>query len=369
MLSASVAGRVGFVLALVCLGLVVPVQTLAQSEPDADLSQIVFAATQQTPRYTEGSVVALSDGRLLFAVTEFTGSGSDFAQAQIVARESADGGRTWGPRRVLQPNTGRMNVMSVTLRRLGDRVAMFYLQKNSFSDLDAYVRFSSDDAATFGPPVLVTDLAGYHVVNNDRVTRLSSGRLLVPAASTPDVRKDNHFRSRCFLSDDDGRSWRAGSGTLDAPRRGAMEPDVVELRDGRVLMIVRTQLGDIGTSKSADGGQTWTPLKLAGLKAPEAPATIRRIPSTGDLLLLWNNTWTAGAGHGGKRTPLTAAVSADDGATWQHVRNLESDPRRTYSYPSLMFHQGRAIMTYWDRPDDAGYSCRFRSLPVTWFYR
>ena len=341
---------------------------------DEDVGVMVFPATKDNPRYTEGSVVELDDGSLLFAVTEFFGTGSDFAKAHIVARQSTDGGRTWGKKRVLQKNTGGMNVMSVTLRRLPTRkqprrIAMFYLQKNSHSDLDLYVRFSTDEAKTFGERILVTPAPGYHVVNNDRVTRLSSGRLLAPAASTSDVGKVNHFTSRCFISDDDGLTWRAGKAAVDLPKRGAMEPEVVELNDGRVLMIMRNQLGTISKSYSKDGGETWGEPGDLGVTAPEAPATLRRIPSTGDLLLIWNNNHEPGAGHGGKRTPLTAAISSDEGKTWKNVRNLETDPKLTYSYTSLTFAQGRAVMTYWvgDR-SKRNWSAKVRSLPVGWFY-
>lgn len=342
--------------------------------PKEDVARIVFPATKSNPRYTEGSVVELNDGSLLFAVTEFFGTGSDFAKAHIVGRQSMDGGRTWGKKRILQKNTGGLNVMSATLRRLPakgapDRIALFYLQKNSHSDLDLYARYSTDECQTFSERILVTPNPGYHVVNNDRVTRLSNGRLLAPAASTPDVTKVNHFTCRCYISDDEGLTWRAGKAAVDLPKRGAMEPEVIELKDGRVLMIMRNQLGTISKSYSKDGGDTWSAPGDLGLTAPEAPATLRRIPATGDLLLIWNNTYTAGAGHGGERTPLTAAVSTDEGDTWKNVRNLETNPKLTYSYTSLAFARDRAIMTYWvgDR-SKRQWSAKFRSLPVSWFY-
>jgi sialidase-1 len=166
----------------------------AAADPQEDLSQVVYPATKEHPRYTEGSILELADGSLLYAATEFAGSGSDFSKAHIVGRRSVDGGRSWQAPRVLQPRTGEMNVMSVTLRRLAapapeGTIAMFYLEKNAFDDLRVYVRFSQDEARTFGSATRVTPDPGYHVLNNDRVTQLASGRLLVPVASTPDVRK------------------------------------------------------------------------------------------------------------------------------------------------------------------------------------
>ena len=154
------------------------------------------------------------------------------------------------------------------------------------------------------------------------------------------------------------------------PKRGAMEPEVVELKDGRVLMIVRTQLGIIAAVRSSDGGETWGAPVSLDVKAPEAPATLRRIPSTGDLLLIWNNTYTAGAGHGGKRTPLTAAISSDEGMVWRNVRNLETDKSKTFAYTSVTFVRDRVVLSYWESGPAAGQlSTRFRSLPVSWFYR
>jgi sialidase-1 len=335
----------------------------------ADVSNLLWKATKKNPRYTEGSIVELADGSLLFAVTEFQDSGSDFAKAHIVGRVSKDGGRTWGVPRELQKNTGGLNVMSVTLRRIGASLAMFYLQKNAVNDLDMYLRKSDDEGQTFGPATLVTADAGYHVVNNDRVIQLSSGRLLVPAASTADVRTVNHFVSHCYISDDAGKTWRNGKGQLDAPKRGAMEPEVIELNDGRVLMIVRTQLGYVGKSYSSDGGDTWSKLESLGVRAPEAPSTLRRVPSTGDLVLIFNDNFTPGAGHGGKRTPLTAAISSDEGLTWKNVGNLEPDASKTYSYTSLTFVRDRAVMSYWEGDANRSLSCRFRSIPVGWFYR
>jgi sialidase-1 len=320
-------------------------------------------------------VIVLRDGRLLHATTEFLGSGSDFATARLIAVESSDGGRTWGPRRVLQENVGVQNVMSVTFRRLTGLarfegpIGLFYLVKNSPGDLHVFLRVSDDEGATFGDPARVTDRAGYHVLNNDRVTVLATGRLVVPVASTDDVlRRGSRFVSTCYLSDDLGKSWRRSKGEVECPMRGAMEPEVVERTDDRLLMHVRTQTGRIMVSESADGGETWSGARLWGVRAPEAPSTVRRLPSTGHWLLIWNDCFRDDATKA-RRTPLTAAISTDEGKTWSHRRDLEASVGHSYAYTSVAFHKGRALLTYYVCDEATGrISSRFRSVPIAWFY-
>lgn len=294
----------------------------------------VYAATEAHPRYSEGSIAELADDSLLYATTEFSGGVEDEASARIVARRSSDRGRTWGPQRTLQENVGRKNVMSVSLKRYRSEglsgLGMFYLVKDGPSDLRVYLRLSEDEAETFGAPILVTRGPGYHVLANDRVAQLLDGRLVVPVSWTRDAREEDRYVSFAYLSDDGGQTWVAGRGKVALPRRGAMEPDVAELRDGRVLMIVRTQLGSIYASVSEDRGDTWSAAEDWGVPSPESPATLRRIPATGHLLLVWNPVYSPGADHGGRRVPLAAAVSRDEGT-------------------------GRI-------------SSRFRSVPLGWFY-
>lgn len=344
-----------------------------ESPADADISSNVYPATESNPRWSEGSVLPLRDGTLLFATTRFIGGGADASHADIVGRESRDGGRTWGDLRLLQENVGERNVMSVTLRRLDpNRVAdgpigMFYLVKNGDTDLNVFLRISEDEGQTFGEPIPVTDRPGYHVMNNDRVTQLESGRLLCPMSFTLDQAKENHYRSKCFYSDDGGLHWKAGQGEVDLPKRGAMEPEVIEMKDGGVLMIVRSQLGRIYAARSSDGGDTWSAAEAWGPPAPEAPSTLRRIPSTGDLVLVWNNNVDTTHHHSGKRTPLSIATSSDEGQSWSSVRNLEDNPDETYAYTSIAFYKDRMLLSYYVG-SDGRISSRFRSLPVTWLY-
>jgi sialidase-1 len=363
------------ILALAALSAFSPAAWMAEPV----IASFIAEATTENPRNTEADVLVLRDGTLFAAWAEFYGGSRDDAPARIAAARSTDGGRTWGGRTVIQENSGKANVMSVSLlrSRSGD-VLFFYLQKNSLSDLKAYVRRSTDDAKTWGPPVLVTADDGYHVMNNARVIQLKSGRLLAPVASTRQVwTKNDDFRTSVYLSDDDGRTWRRGRTLLTAPKRGAMEPGLIEMKDGRVMQIIRTQTGYIWRSFSSDGGDTWTEAAPWNIEAPEAPSTLAAVPGTGDWLLVWNPKveWSnpektvLGANHGGARTPLAAMISRDEGRTWSRPRNLEADPAITYAYTSVTFHQGRALLSYYHFPKGGRMlSLKFKSVPLDWFY-
>lgn len=340
---------------------------------DTVIVRDAYPATAAHPRYSEGSIIVLRDETLLFAITEFSEGSGDDAASRILARASSDGGTTWGEPRVLQENIGRQNVMSVTLRRLDPAqpssgpIGMFFLVKNSPSDLKVHLRVSEDEARTFGPLVCVTDRPGYHVMNNDRVTVLANGRIICPVSWSPDWQRVNRFVAQCFFSDDGGKTWQAGSTQVELPKRGAMEPEVIELTGGRLLMILRTQLGCIGAAYSDDRGDTWGEPDTLGVAAPEAPATIRRIPSTGDLLLVWNHTFMPGADHGGPRTPLTLALSRDEGRSWRHFRNLEDRRDQGFAYASVAFLQDRVLLSYWVQ-EKQRISARFRSVPIRALY-
>ncbi len=315
------------------------------------------------PRNTEGAFLTLRDGRILFAYTRFTGGDDDHAAATIAARYSSDGGATWTPEDVtLVEREGEMNVMSVSLLRLKDgRIALFYLRKNSVFDCKPFVRVSSDEGNTWSEPVQCITEPGYWVLNNDRVVQLDSGRLVMPVALHSPL--ENNYNPRgvamVYLSDDAGQTWRPGQTVLECPtdsRRGFQEPGVVSLKDGHLLMFIRTRLGSQYLAISSDDGETFTEAKPSSIQAPLAPASIKRIPNTGDLLLVWNDhssvpeAWRADESvtpaREGRRTPLTLAISKDEGQTWIHQQDLLNHPDGWYCYTAIHFHNDSVLLGF-----------------------
>lgn len=323
------------------------------------------------PRNSEGSFVTLADGRILFAYTRYYGeSWADQATARICGRISDDGGRTWSDRdNVIVENEGRQNVMSVSLLRLQNgRLALWYLRKNSVADCRLMMRTSQNEGQSWSRATLCIPAPGYFVVNNDRVIQLRSGRLVVPAAyhrgTMPPGRKhegavDYRGIALFYLSDDGGRTWRESKDWWALPVRsgsGLQEPGVVELADGRLYAYCRTDVGCQYEMFSEDGGETWTSPHASGFSSPPSPLSIKRIPSTGDLLEVWNDHSerlvpvkredVSFQSKSWGRTPLVSAISRDEGKTWERHKLLEADPERGFCYTAIHCTDDAVLLAY-----------------------
>ena len=318
---------------------------------------LVIAPSKDNPRNGEGDIIELKDGRLALVYTRFATGGSDHSPADLAMRTSGDRGMTWSDDRILVPNEAQRNVMSVSLlreKKSGD-ILVFYLRKNDPNDdCLLYVRRSGDELQSAGDPVLATPIPGYQVVNNDRVIQLTGGRLLVAAAHHTDA--EGKFTGRgvpvSYYSDDEGRSWKAGEPVFPlrkTPPSYVQEPGLVELKDGRVWMFMRTGHGCQYGCYSSDRGQTWTkPKPIEALASPRSPATIERIPWSGGLLCLWNDH-TGWHNHppDPRRSPLAMTISNDEGASWAPSRVLDGEWKGSYCYMSLTFLDDRALISYY----------------------
>ena len=308
---------------------------------------------ENNPRNSEGDFITLKNGRILFIYSHYTGgSTSDHAPAYLAGRFSDDRGKTWSKEdfTVLE-NEGGMNVMSVSLLRLQNgNIALFYLRKNSTTDCIPMMRISTDEAGTWSAPVAcIADQKGYFVLNNNRVIQLKNGRLLLPVSlhQTPE---DDKFSAKgklfSYYSDDNGTTWQCSAEVPNPSGIVSQEPGVVELKDGTVMMLIRAGGGFQQLSRSKDKGQTWSPMVAGNLPSPLSPASIARIPSTGDLLVVWNNNDGSNPQTKGKRTPLTVAISKDEGKTWGYITDIETDPVGWYCYIAVHFTKKDVLLGY-----------------------
>lgn len=323
------------------------------SQPDWAKKVLQLPPGPDNPRNSECAFVTLRDGSILMVYSHFYGkSSSDYAAANLSSRRSRDGGVTWTTAdSIVVPNEGGMNVMSVSLLRLaGGRIALFYARKNAHADCIPMVRYSDDEAVTWSEPKpCITDEPGYYVLNNDRVIQLADGRLLMPVSrhQTPTQPWQARGRIFCYLSDDEGKTWNRGAEIPNPDTVMTQEPGVVELRDGRIMMFMRTDAGVQYLSYSSNKGMTWSPAQRSKIPSPVSPASIKRIPGSKTLVMLWNLNDGSDPELKGKRTPLAVAISRNEGRTWIKPQMLETDRDGWYCYTALHFTpQGQLLAGY-----------------------
>jgi sialidase-1 len=315
-----------------------------------------------------GDFLQLKDGSLLFSYTD----------GDIKVIRSTDQGQTWGEPRVLvkAPPRGYIAHPSFLRLRSGAIMSTYIYSTHPATPYFAhnYYRLSTDEGQTWSDQFCYTAYPGYLLVHNDRLSTLSTGRILAVAEYKmymPSTEDHSGYVGMSFYSDDEGLSWHPSANTVDmygSDKVEVQEADAVELKDGRLLMFARTYSGWPVFAYSEDKGATWgPPIPRKDIKMPYAGLpTVRRLPSTGDLLFIWisERSQDKEKPQVHRRCTLTAAISQDEGQTFVSQRNIASNPEDDFGYQAVEFLPDGTVLV--------GYHCReglrLARIGVDWFY-
>ncbi|NUN95091.1 MAG: exo-alpha-sialidase [Candidatus Omnitrophica bacterium] len=234
--------------------------------------------------------------------------------------------------------------------------------------LDIWHAKSTDGGATWKGPNKIWE--GYTGALNS-IIETSRGWIVLPfSCLTPRTwgnRGDGldaftfrgQFDSTVVYSEDGGETWKQSPTPLKVATPdivsayGAVEPVVLELKDGRIWMLIRTQLGRFYESFSKDGAE-WSPPRPTAILSSDSPGGITRLPD-GRIVLFWNNSLRFPYAYGGRQV-LHAAISEDEGRTWRGCREVARDPLRheppppsgdhgtAYPFPTAL-RNGKVIYT------------------------
>ena len=332
--------------------------------PYSDITiRTVAKGSEELPRNSEASVIELKDGSLLLAWQRHEKSAvgaHDTAPGSIALMNSRDGGLTWENTRIVAAMIeGSVNCYSPSLFRcLDGSIALFFrrymvLERGKQSLSNVYRMVSQDEGKTFGPEELLWERKPYSPINHS-ILRLASGAALMTMAYGEGVwlGPDDKQSILVLRSEDDFKTWTL-SDPIRLPMRGAMEPYAAQQANGRITMVMRTQLGSVFTCESTDDGKTWSKPRTTGLPAPESCACVATVPGSDVQLVIWNHSqydmyWKS---HYGKRTPLTVALSRDGLRTFTDFYDLETDPNRMFTNPSITFTgDGWCLIPYGSSP-------------------
>lgn len=293
--------------------------------------------------------------------------GQKGAGPDIMARYSSDNGATWGPseRLFALPKGYEQWWVNELLIDKDDEIHLFFMIDGTSGKAFArgeedrpligelagmridigYMRTSNHQTTWSRPRVL---WVGYTGALNS-VIQMDNGRILLPFSYlTKRTWGGDHgpgvgaftfmgqYNCVNLYSDDGGTTWHLGD-SLMVPvpdivsAYGAVEPVVVQLKDGQVWMLLRTQMGRFWESFSRDGAH-WSEPHPSSILSSDSPAGVVRL-SDGRIVLLWNNSLRYPYAYGGRQI-LHAAISDDSGHTWRGYREVGRDPLRNEKPPS-----------------------------------
>lgn len=288
---------------------------------------------------------------------------------------SADGGRSWKPLYKFKKGAGT-NLLRLKDGRLlsvvGETVENVYTNRLKASNYYAY--FSSDEGRSWSGRVPISTDNRRLYLMNDRVIRLKSGRILVSFSLHPnELLKDlKNFEAvgwvNAFYSDDEGATWHEGRRRPTSAADQMCEPNVFEKRDGTLVLLARTGRGYLYRCDSTDGGETWSEERPTTLRSPVAPFYMKKDPFTGWVFVAWDNSFPAPV-HQYPRSPLSLAVSRDEGDTWEFVCDIENDPMSSYGYPSIHFTEKSVIVSYYEEIGFRNFNAKEQRCKVTVFDR
>jgi hypothetical protein len=299
----------------------------------------------------DGFLATMPDGRIDMIYARKTSNGME-----VVRKRTADNGHTWSSPEslyALNPADFGARLPWATLplvTRDGQLQLFFMVERGSGSNpavddfIDLWQVCSRRLPSSWSPHQCI--FKGY-VGSLNGVTQLRSGRIVLPFAywlgGQPAGPPYGNNIVTTVYSDDGGNTWRQSPAQLKAPcsanhnsdNLGAIEPTILQLNDGRVWMLIRTQTGFLYESFSRDGAN-WSAPTPSRFRSSDSPSWLLRLADQ-RIVLFWNNCENTsridGKGVYTNRDALHAAISADEGKTWQGHREVYRDPLRNQSLP------------------------------------
>jgi len=313
----------------------------------SDNARWVHPLCQPLDVNTNGPFVALPDGSLLTVDSQGM-------------RISRDDGKTWSPPHPICPGFNNNDPSSTAIvRTKNGTLVIVYLDFTTFlfnwdnktgepkksCQLELWAIRSLDGGKTWTDRQKLLD--GYNA-NFFGFIQTRTGRLVAVVEHL--VRNPARWVACSLISDDEGKTWKSsnfidlgGHGHHD----GATEPTVAELSDGRLLMLIRTNLNRFWQAISEDGGRYWRIIQPSSIDASSSPGYLIRLHS-GRLVLVWNRLNPEGrvlprvkpgphaeVDASWHREELSISFSEDDGKSWTRPVVIARQKGGQVSYPYL----------------------------------
>jgi len=303
-------------------------------EPFFD-GQLIFDKMPGRPQCHASTITQLPDGDILAAW--FAGEYEKAKDVAILSSRLPDGASSWSTPVVLNDAPGLSEGNPVLFSAPDGITWFFYLVMygDMWDHCKVHYRTSADSAKTWSEEKTLIKRKGFALRNLPII--LDNGTFILPAAN------EMLYTPLFMLTRNNFKSMKK-TGTNLRDEGGLDQPTIVQLSDGSVLAYFRSTQpkSTIMKSVSRDGGLSWSDPEPTEFPNPESGIAMTKL-SNGNLVLVYNDSKT-------RRSPLTVAMSEDDGTTWPWKRNIETEPFE-FSYPCVIQTRDNLIhVTYtWKR--------------------
>ena len=219
------------------------------------------------------------------------------------------------------------------------QILLFYKAGPSPMTWSGFLRKSSDGGQAWTPTRILP--AGIFGPIRAKPFQLEDGTLICGGS----VETWQAWGCRCEITPDVGETWTV-SNPINLPDDpfGIIQPTIFRTGPGQLRMLTRSRRGKkIATATSSNDGRTWTQASHTDLPNPSAGIDAVNLED-GRVALIYNDTERG-------RSPLSVALSSDQGVTWKKVLDLENEPGKEFSYPAMIqTSDGMLAATYtWRR--------------------
>lgn len=306
------------------------------------------------------TLVQMQDGNIFAAW--FGGSWEKANDVAIWGARRING--VWETPRKLADVRGVAMWNPVLFQKKDGTVVLFYKVGETIPIWKTWVMESTDNGMTFSEPreLVPGDESGGRGPVKNKPIRLKDGTVLAPASLEGGV-----WDAFVDISEDDCETWeksefvplrRADYNTQMLHRpydkhyifgKGVIQPTLWQDDEGDVHMLLRSTSSRIIRSDSKDGGRTWCTAYDTGIPNNNSGIDLTRMKD-GTLILVYNPRENLPNYYKGPRTPLTVALSEDNGEHFEELCVLE-DAQGHFSYPSVICNdKGEIMITYtWNR--------------------
>ncbi|MBX7257101.1 MAG: glycoside hydrolase [Candidatus Hydrogenedentes bacterium] len=310
-------------------------------------------------------------------------SGSDNEPStdnNVLASRSTDKGKTWGQPSILvaaEKDAGALTFMHVTPQGKVIAFGAHWPSELEYTVWHYFRMESIDSGKTWSAPEPVRVRKSDDIMLARPIT-LQNGEYLFPTSffekrdkslvapiaalanaksetealaltpdSTPGAKPDKFCRylhgcSAVTTNDPELRGLQERGGVRNRPL-GLLESTVVQLKDGRVVMLMRAEYGGfLWRTESADNGRTWKEAWQTDIPNPTSLAALIRLPD-GRIALIHNATGGM-VGQRGVRDPLSIWLSDDEMESWYVKADVITGGQLAYPCPIVV--DGKLVFTY-----------------------